>query len=86
MPKKSLDPRSDAIALHYRGDEAGEPNIPGVPARDLTENDLCRLVFVRSGHTADDKGFGEAVTALMAELSASDIYAPTPAPAGQPEE
>ena len=44
-----IDPRSDSIALHYTGNEAGEPAISGVPARDLTHNDVARLVFVEHG-------------------------------------
>lgn len=44
-----IDPRSDRVALHYTGSEAGEPAVSGVPARDLTENDLARLVFIEHG-------------------------------------
>lgn len=45
----SIDPRSDKVALYYTGNEAGEPSLSGVPARDLTENDLARLVYVEHG-------------------------------------
>lgn len=44
-----IDPRSDRIALFYTGSDAGEPAIVNVPARDLTENDLARLVYVEHG-------------------------------------
>ena len=44
-----IDPRSDKVALHYTGNDAGEPAISGVPARDLTENDLARLVRIEHG-------------------------------------
>jgi hypothetical protein len=44
-----IDPRSDSIALHYTGNEAGEPAISGVPARDLTQNDVARLVLIEHG-------------------------------------
>ena len=44
-----IDPRSARIALHYTGNDAGEPAISGVPARDLTENDIARLVYVEHG-------------------------------------
>lgn len=44
-----IDPRSDRIALHYTGDEGGSPAISGVPARDLTENDIARLVYIEHG-------------------------------------
>lgn len=45
MAKKSetrtFDPRSAAVVLRYVGD--GRP-IAGIPTRDLTESDLCRIV------------------------------------------
>ncbi len=44
-----IDPRSDKVALYYTGTDAGEPSISGVPARDLTENDVARLVYVEHG-------------------------------------
>lgn len=42
----SIDPTSDKVALYYTGDESGQPYVQGVPARDLTENDLHRLYVV----------------------------------------
>lgn len=39
MPR-TFDPASDRVVLAYVGD--GRP-IAGVPARDLTEHDLCRI-------------------------------------------
>lgn len=44
-----IDPQSTRIALHYTGTDAGEPAISGVPARDLTEHDVARLVYVDHG-------------------------------------
>jgi hypothetical protein len=44
-----IDARSDKVALHYTGNDAGEPAISGVPARDLTHNDVARLVFIDHG-------------------------------------
>lgn len=57
-----LDPSSAAVVLAYVGDgrDAGD-----APARDLTHNDLARLVFVRAcsavhGDTAPDPETGVA--------------------------
>lgn len=44
-----IDPRSAKTALYYTGTDAGEPSISGVPARDLSENDLARLVYIQHG-------------------------------------
>ena len=41
-------PASEPVALYYTGDASGEPNIHGIPARDLTEADIERLAFVES--------------------------------------
>lgn len=38
-----MDATSAEIAAHYTGSDAGEPFISGVPARDLSENDVVRL-------------------------------------------
>lgn len=65
MTKRTQPPdRADTIALHYTGDDAGEPHLSGVPARDLTEHDLSRLAFVRDADPA----------AVRAELIASGFY------------
>lgn len=70
MPKAlPLDPRSDRIVLAYSGGAAGEPHVEGVPARDLSENDLCRLLVVRGAGPA-------AADDLIAELTATGLYAP----------
>lgn len=70
MTKKTtaLDPRSDRVALVYTGDDSGHPAIDGVPARNLTESDLCRLLYIRADESA------EAAAALIAELAATTIY------------
>lgn len=39
----SYDPSSDKVALYYTGNDAGEPSLVNVPARDLTESDMARL-------------------------------------------
>ena len=44
----SFDPRSERVVLEYRGSEDGVPALGGIPARDLTEADLCRLVYARA--------------------------------------
>lgn len=48
----TFDPRSDTVVLEYRGTEPTEnesagwqPALNGIPARDLTEADICRLVY-----------------------------------------
>lgn len=50
---REFDPRSDAVVLTYRGSEDGTPSLHGIPARDLTEADICRLVY-QAGVTAYD--------------------------------
>lgn len=45
----SIDPTSTKVVLRYTGNDAGQPSISGVPARDLTENDVARLVYVEHG-------------------------------------
>jgi hypothetical protein len=78
-----IDPRSDRIALHYTGSEAGEPAISGVPARDLTENDVDRLVFVEHGEL---KGAARqaSVDKLLDRLT-DGPYRRTPAPVAKPK-
>jgi hypothetical protein len=51
----ALDPRSDKVALYYAGDEEGNPSLVNVPARDLTEADLARLLYVENVDRADDE-------------------------------
>lgn len=73
-----IDPRSADVALHYTGTDAGEPAISGVPARDLTENDVARLVYVQHGeiHGAAHQN---AVEKLVDELTQGP-YRRTPEP------
>ena len=68
MPTKprGLDPRSDRIVLAYGGDESGNPHLSGVPARDLSEHDVCRLASTSEREPE----------AVLAELIASGLYAP----------
>lgn len=63
-----IDPRSDRIALHYTGNDAGEPAISGVPARDLTENDIDRLVYVEHGDGLHGAAYQAAVDKKLDEL------------------
>jgi len=68
MPKTKPAPGS---ALLYAGNEGGEPSVPNVPARDLTDADLERLAadpFIarRYAATAED---------LAAFLLGTGIYA-----------
>lgn len=55
-----MDPTSATVVLTYLGDDSGEPHVSGVPARDLTENDVVRLA--------------EAQGITYAGLLASGIY------------
>ncbi len=73
-----IDPRSTAIALHYTGSDAGEPAISGVPARDLTENDIARLVYVEHGDLSG-ASFDKASDKLADELT-DGPYRKTPPP------
>ena len=53
---QTFDPRSETVVLEYQGkdadDDAGEPgwqpHLGGIPSRDLTEADICRLVYTRA--------------------------------------
>lgn len=40
---------SDKVALFYTGNDEGEPHVSGVPARDLTDEDIARLVYIEGG-------------------------------------
>ena len=53
-----IDPASTRIVLTYTGNDAGEPYLSGIPARDLSENDLATLAS--RGDTTTD--------ALVADL------------------
>ncbi len=70
-----LDPRSARIALIYTGTDAGDPHLSGIPARDLTENDLAHLVTRLYGDVTE-----KAADHLVATLVAGP-YRKTPAPA-----
>ncbi len=72
-----IDPRSDRIALHYTGSDAGEPAISGIPARDLTENDLARLVSIDHGDISG-AAHHAATDSLVTRLVAGP-YRKTPA-------
>jgi hypothetical protein len=66
----ALDPRSARVVLTYTGNNAGEPSIASVPARDLTENDLCRLLLEQGGKLDQADPF-------IAALIATGLYTPT---------
>lgn len=74
-----VDPRSDKVALHYTGSDAGEPNISGVPARDLTENDIARQVYIHHGDISG-AAFLNATEKLVDRLTEGP-YRKTPPPA-----
>lgn len=75
-----IDPRSDKVALHYTGSDAGEPAISGVPARDLTENDIDRLVYIdHGGKELRGAAYQAAVDKKLDELRAGP-YRSTPEP------
>lgn len=79
-----IDPRSDRIALHYTGSDAGEPAISGVPARDLTENDIARLVFVDHGDLSG-AAHQNATDKLVDRLTAGPYRKTPPASADSAE-
>jgi len=62
-PTPAFDPRSERTVLVFAG---AERHVSGVPARDLTEHDVCRLAFIREAEPA----------AVVADLIASGLYAP----------
>lgn len=80
-----IDPRSDRIALHYTGSDAGEPAISGVPARDLTENDVARLVFVDHGDLSGAAATN-ATDKLVDRLTDGPYRKTQPASADTPKE
>lgn len=90
----SIDPRSDRIALYYTGDDAGVPSMSGVPARNLTEGDIARLVYERRvaadpyNRPAPLSGAaGEAVVdKLMEELTKGPYRKTDPAKTATPAE
>jgi hypothetical protein len=57
--EKTFDPRSETVVLDYRGTDATDespawqPALGGIPARDLTEADICRLVYQRGVNEYD---------------------------------
>lgn len=75
-----IDPRSDKVVLHYTGDDAGSPAVFGVPARDLTENDVARLVYVEHGELSGAAATS-ATDALLERLLAGP-YRRTPVAGG----
>ncbi len=56
----AFDPRSEAVVLEYMGSEAGEPHLLGIPSRDLTSADICRLVYARGVNEYDGEPTGPA--------------------------
>ncbi len=105
MPKPTaatIDPRSDRVVLRYLGSPEGEPALVGIPARDLTEADIARLVYARALNDYDgsdpgalpdpvapDRGACLSLVALLVEraLYTADVPAPTiEVPAAAPVE
>lgn len=90
-----IDARSDKVALHYTGNDAGEPAVSGVPARDLTQNDIARIVAVDHGElkgAARQSAIDATVTRLTAgpyrvtapKAPAAPAKSKTPASAPRP--
>lgn len=72
--KPALDARSERIYLYYTGDDEGNPNIPGVPARDLSENDVARLLFIEHGEELHGAAQEKSLAALTERLSEGGLY------------
>lgn len=49
----AFDPRSEAVVLTYLGSDEGVPALGGIPARDLTQADISRLVYARAVNEYD---------------------------------
>jgi hypothetical protein len=90
----ALDPTSDKVALYYTGDDEGNPYVVNVPARDLTENDLARLLYVEHGSTLSGAAQSNALDALTSRLTAGPYRKTKPdapaarkdTPASEPEQ
>jgi hypothetical protein len=85
MARKTYDPTSAEPVLYY----GGEGQVAGVPAADLSANDLARLVWVRGDRTGDPGEVGDdAIGSLRDELAATGLYRKTPPgePAQEAEE
>lgn len=82
---EAIEAPEDQVALFYAGD--GSRFIPGIPTRDLTAFELSRIVYRRSvfkrddrsgGHLPSDPEFGEALEALIENLTGGGMYSLTP--------
>lgn len=66
-----MDPRSEKVALYYTGSDPDREYVPGVPARDLTEADIARQLYIRHGGKAlSGAAESNASAALLDELAA----------------
>lgn len=85
QPAAEPEPQAarDRVVLHYSGDESGNPYAMGIPARDLTESDIARLVYVDSnspekpGLTPDAGGFAKAHDAKVEQIVGLSFYRKT---------
>jgi len=74
----------DRVVLHYTGDESGLPYAHGIPARDLTESDIARLVYIdtnapdKPGLAPEAGGFAKARDAKVEQLAGLPFYRKTP--------
>lgn len=75
----SIDPRSDKVALYYTGDASGNPSLSGVPARDLTENDVHRLLVEEHGTVPTGAALASALDKLYDRLTAGPYRKTNPA-------
>ena len=89
-PGEVIDLRSADPVLFY----AGGPLPPGVPARDLSGNDLGRIAYVRAQQVAiESESYQQpgqasqgALTAIADELVALGTFTRAPAPPAEPED
>ena len=76
-----IEPPAPPAEFRYTGDAGGEAHIPGIPACDLTSDDIDRLTYRRTipepgspGLRRGDKGFAEARGEITKQLNDSTHY------------
>lgn len=85
---EGLDHRSATIVLAYLGGPDGTPSVAHVPARDLSANDVARVIYARSigprreegldGLQPADDGFDQLLAEVHAALEATGLYSADP--------
>ena len=84
QPAAEPEPQAarERVVLYYTGDPETQ-YVSGVPADDLTEHDVARLVYVstvqdgKPGLGPDDGGFDKARDAKVEELARLPFYRKT---------